>query len=220
MKQGDAERTSKADEESHKDKLEPTTVTSEATTSEEKLYKCIHCGKRFAEKGSMTLHMNLLHQTVKAGSLTLKAGTSTTKDTKRYSKKDHACLICGRSFSTSSALADHIEDKHKGKPLQCKVCGRNFRDGLGCSVEGHKEAMDKAMTFHCLMCGKIFQNAISLERHRQTAHPGGCRDCGEVFPGGRYKLNLHRQEAHPDVVAGERKARRRREYLAYLENKK
>ena len=47
-------------------------------------------------------------------------------------KKDHKCVICGKSFSFKKNLRRHINIVHEGKrDYKCDVCGKCYSEFRG-----------------------------------------------------------------------------------------
>jgi len=101
------------------------------------------------------------------------------------SKEAKKCHLCGKFFTRTVGLKNHIHLIHEGrKDYKCETCGKLFaekqklKNHIRTVHEGHKD-------YKCKSCDKSFSEVGSLRRHVRTVHDG-CKDhkcefCGNLF---------------------------------------
>lgn len=127
----------------------PSPVLSESG-SEDGLYDCLHCGKRFKRQTYLRKHL-LTHQ-----------------------------LMCDSPFQhaepgQSAEIRLHSADKSPN-PLNpsptecmCPVCGENASDRV--SLERHVRVLHASQVFPCKHCTATFYSSPGLTRHVNKCHP-------------------------------------------------
>ena len=99
-------------------------------------------------------------------------------------KQRQNCAICGKDFSTSKALKNHIIIMHENSAqFQCEICNRKCADGG--RLRDHVKTVHTKVT--CEICHEVQYNWYYLKRHKASAHgmiPSGytkCPHCTLVF---------------------------------------
>ncbi|KAM4528795.1 insulinoma-associated protein 1a [Fundulus diaphanus] len=100
--------------------------------SEDGLYDCAHCGKRFKRQAYLRKHLASHHGAQKptepqqeekepqgCGPLNLSASSC------------HACPVCGESFSSRGAQERHLRLLHSAQVFPCKYCPALFHSSPG-----------------------------------------------------------------------------------------
>lgn len=126
-----------------------------------KVYDCDGCAKTFLGKRALDSHI-------------------------RKHKGEHCfvCLVCNRSFPTTSSLALHKRNHAGNRPFKCdfKGCDRAFPD-VG-SVNRHKRTHSDERPYVCQHCGKAFKMQNHLREHMRLhtgERPFVCEYCGAGF---------------------------------------
>ncbi|PYH98916.1 hypothetical protein BO71DRAFT_370324 [Aspergillus ellipticus CBS 707.79] len=130
------------------------TVTVEDAPSrsgKKRKYACTlpHCGKSFAQKTHLDIHMR-----------------AHTGDKPFVCKE----LSCGQRFSQLGNLKTH-QRRHTGeKPFSCDICQKRFAQRG--NVRAHKITHQHAKPFTCLLdeCGKQFTQLGNLKSHQNKFH--------------------------------------------------
>ncbi|XP_078518822.1 uncharacterized protein LOC144783971 isoform X1 [Lissotriton helveticus] len=125
----------------------------------EKTHECDQCGKRFNQKGNLTVHQKT-----------------------HLPEKPFRCNECGRGFCQKISLITH-ERTHLGlKPYGCSECGKHFTCEQ--SVRMHYKIHTGEKSYFCPQCGKGFIQKGNLRVH-QRIHTGEkpytCTLCGKSF---------------------------------------
>ncbi|KAL1776929.1 zinc finger protein and SCAN domain-containing protein 20 isoform X1 [Sigmodon hispidus] len=129
------------------------------TSSGEKLYPCLECGRCFSKNSAL-----ISHQRIHTG------------------EKSYECAECGKSFSKGSTLANHRRMHTGEKPYKCADCGKGFSERS--KLTTHQRVHTGEKPYRCLECGKFFRDRSNLITH-QRIHTGEkpykCRECGKCF---------------------------------------
>ncbi|XP_029998156.1 uncharacterized protein LOC115424805 isoform X2 [Sphaeramia orbicularis] len=93
------------------------------------------------------------------------------------------CGACGRVFSTSAALENHVGLHTRSRPFSCKLCGKSFLDSKG--LKRHDRVHRNGRIHVCPKCGKGFVYTFCLTKHLQMVHgkvrPFNCKVCKKGF---------------------------------------
>ena len=118
--------------------------------SEEDVFKCVQCSKKFGNSKSLRLHQWWNH--------------SKSAECKKK------CHDCGKGFFRFAALRRHMQLKHNSDPLlSCSICERSFRDrGV---LKRHLGTHSDTTTTTCEKCGKSFRDETNLKVH-MLSHSG------------------------------------------------
>merc|ERR1712080_553276 len=89
---------------------------------------------------------------------------------KRPSKvgvEQHLCLYCGKKFTSTSYLRQHVKHVHgeNKDTFSCHVCGKRFVTKTALEVHG---ALHVAPTLPCPDCNKLFHTRTYLMNHIKT----------------------------------------------------
>ncbi|XP_073842723.1 uncharacterized protein isoform X1 [Musca autumnalis] len=91
---------------------------------------------------------------------------------KNTKKSQHKCEICGRCYSQSNTLREHITKKHPlslGTNYICEICNKRFTTQAG--LEGHTQQKHPAACTHiCEICGGCYKEDKFLRIHLKNQH--------------------------------------------------
>jgi len=115
------------------------------------------------------------------------------------------CEFCGKFYSNSSILRDHIKTVHeKLREFMCHYCNKDF--GLRSALRQHISAIHEGSKFVCDHCGKEYSRKNELNVHVKTFHKGikeyHCDQCGKTF-GHSHVLSRHVKSVHQGLKAAE-----------------
>lgn len=121
-----------------------------------KLFHCHDCGKNFAKKTQLVLHMS-----------------------GHTGAKPYICSQCGRTFASRINLKKHLFTHTGEKPYLCTICGISF--GRIDTLTKHMRSHTGEKPFHCSVCGNNFARRSTFTNHMRT-HSGEkpylCTECG------------------------------------------
>ena len=147
-----------------------------------KPYSCDDCGKAFSEKKQRDEHYNSEH-----------LGMNTKKP----------CEFCGKEFSHSFSLKQHLKSHTGTRDHVCPDCGSSFYDEA--ILRAHIQRTHLGIKNHKCPepeCGRTFAEKRKCDDHYNTKHLGlknyPCEHCGKAF--GMYSgLYNHIRSIHGTV---------------------
>ncbi|XP_058814571.1 putative zinc finger protein 735 [Topomyia yanbarensis] len=156
-----------------------THLESKHSHSEELLFPCSACPKRFASDKRAKSH----------GEIHLPSEV----------KNIHPCRFCDKKFSKLASVVLHIKAIHIGeRPYVCEECGKDFTTNG--SLKEHQTTHSNERQFMCTQCPKGFKNLPALKNHIDTHSDTNyvCTHCG-------LKLNTKRTLRRHMVVHSDQK---------------
>ncbi|XP_062413596.1 growth factor independent 1A transcription repressor a [Pungitius pungitius] len=76
----------------------------------------------------------------------------------------YKCIKCCKVFSTPHGLEVHVRRSHSGtRPFECVICGKTF--GHAVSLEQHTAVHSQERSFSCKICNKSFKRSSTLSTH-------------------------------------------------------
>lgn len=127
--------------------------------TDEKLFCCEYCGRKFAHSNNLTIHKRI-----------------------HTLEKPYTCSICNKSFSQSSYMKYHKQIHTELQSQQCPTCGQTFKTHL--RYKSHLRTHVNALT-KCPICNKELKS-YRLRNHIRDVHesdhrPHKCSVCSEAF---------------------------------------
>ncbi|XP_012155079.1 testis-specific zinc finger protein topi [Ceratitis capitata] len=109
-----------------------------------------------------------------------KDGAGTSSKTRQY-----LCDMCGKSYTQSSHLWQHLRFHQGVKPFACKEPGCTRKFTIRPDLNDHiRKCHTGERPYHCLVCGKRFLTGSVFYQHR-LIHRGErryeCEECGKRF---------------------------------------
>ena len=111
------------------------------------LWKCGQCGKMFAQRTLLQVHICPCAP-----------------------KKPYQCGHCPESFSQPNDLRNHVAIHTGEKPFKCGYCSRSFSGAT--TLNNHIRMHTGEKPFVCERCGKTFSQGSQLSKHHKI--PGDC----------------------------------------------
>lgn len=136
-----------------------------------KLHCCDFCGKDFASKSSLVLHLKT-HSDVreyKCGQCDYAGRTSVALRIHISKHENNTCICeyCSKIFKSYRNLNDHLKRVHTSqKKHACEFCGMKF--ALRYLVEQHKRTHTGIHPYKCSKCSKTFARSDGLKEHMKT----------------------------------------------------
>ncbi|XP_077391694.1 uncharacterized protein LOC144027763 [Festucalex cinctus] len=128
---------------------EPPTINKKSKgehSSENKHLSCSQCGRTFAYKSALKMHM-ITHS----------------------GEKPFACSVCGKSFSFKQNMSRHVAIHTGEKPFSCSVCEKRFFSKF--ELRRHMSTHNTEKAFSCSVCTQRFYHGSHLRLHMKT-HTG------------------------------------------------
>ncbi|KAL3267908.1 hypothetical protein HHI36_007046 [Cryptolaemus montrouzieri] len=138
-----------------------------------KKFLCNLCGKTYATKMSLDVHMNVhtkkisydckicsksfTHQNYLKTHLMLHSG-----------ERPHCCDLCGKTFVQKTHLDRHMRTHTGVRPYSCSYCDKAF--ALNENLKVHERIHTGETPHHCSVCGKGFFNSSSRKKHETSVH--------------------------------------------------
>ncbi|XP_073346314.1 uncharacterized protein [Pagrus major] len=143
-------------------------------SADEKRFCCEHCGKAYALKRSLDLHVAKLHTGVRypcthCGKLFRSASSLTRHDLTHTEERPYSCNECGKSFRSSSELKIHTRYHTGERPFKCQECGKGFVQSY--YLTAHMRMHTGEKPYKCPTCEISFKTTGILKRH-QMSHTG------------------------------------------------
>lgn len=101
----------------------------------------------------------------------------TTKHNEKTPNSGNTCAECGKQFSTSSGLKQHMHIHSSVKPFTCEICYKAYTQFSNLCrhkrshMTGNNNAAQRQQKhiFKCTTCSSSFASQISLNKHRKTS---------------------------------------------------
>ncbi|XP_065575504.1 zinc finger protein 62-like isoform X2 [Artemia franciscana] len=142
----------------------------------EKKHICVRCGNAYKTRGSLIVHLKVIHQVKEHTS----SDILSSKDVRSHGQiKPWECDSCHKKFTTKYFLKKH-KRLHTGEaPFKCTQCERSFT---------FQQSFHKHLLYHtnekphvCTHCGRAFREISTLHNHERIhtgEKPFACETCG------------------------------------------
>nr|XP_053630426.1 PR domain zinc finger protein 15-like [Cherax quadricarinatus] len=135
--------------------------------------ECQFCGKVLARIGAWENHLKDFHN--------VEIQVPGNEDALNRPKDEVDCSVCGKQFSSKSALAYHSK-LHDGKSYHCDKCLKVFTHPS--NLKTHQLRHEKKR-YYCDKCGKKFHTNFALLMHDNQTHRMAkswkCKHCSKAF---------------------------------------
>ncbi|XP_025163154.1 zinc finger protein 90 isoform X2 [Harpegnathos saltator] len=141
-----------------------------------KNYSCHLCSKIFKMRGSLMVHMRVVHIGHNLGPLPKDGQIELA-----HSDVGYNCPTCGKRFKKEQHVIQHLKT-HEGKQWECDVCSKMFTTKY--FLKKHKRLHSGEMPYKCKICDKNFTFQQSYHKHRlyhKDDKPHTCATCGRSF---------------------------------------
>ncbi|CAL8304394.1 unnamed protein product [Lota lota] len=162
---------------------------------------CEHCGKSYAHKQSLDLHVAKVHTGVRypcprCSKLFRSASSLKRHDLTHTQERPFPCKDCVKCFRSASELKIHVRYHTGERPFKCQECGKGFVQN--CYLTVHMRIHSGEKPYQCPTCGTGFKSAATLKRHSLThtgEKPHKCSGCEMTFS--RHELlKAHMRKFH------------------------
>ena len=106
----------------------------------------------------------------------------TQEELKEHDVEHHTfeCNICRETFTNTSEVEAHVEQKHKQEEYNCSDCTHSYKSKDELNIHVEKEH-DMQVTYHCTRCDNIFTTQSDLQAHTVSNHSSKCPLCDQTF---------------------------------------
>nr|XP_012216878.1 PREDICTED: zinc finger protein 615-like [Linepithema humile] len=174
-------------------------------TSQQPLHECNECNEKFKHQMSLKAHKEKVHEgrtnptfecDICKATFRIKQMLITHIKNKHGGEKRYKCAQCGKGFSGTKSLYNHILLHTGRKPYSCEYCDMSFRRKD--SRDLHRRKHTNEQPFQCQDCDQSFSTYNNRSKHRKKEHGEGitekCPECREKYNSQqevRIHLNKH-----------------------------
>lgn len=154
-----------------------------ATHTEEKVFECNQCDKRFSTLQYLQRHLK-----------------RTSVHSKNEIEKKIECEICHKKFADMDALMKHREIHFAEKPYECNYCHKTFITIM--QLNRHEKIHFGEKVHKCQICDKRFLASSNLWQHELThitVKDVQCDECDRRFAA-KFQLQRHKHRVHTNFL--------------------
>ncbi|XP_065085606.1 testis-specific zinc finger protein topi-like [Ochlerotatus camptorhynchus] len=153
---------------------------------------CEVCGTSFDNADSIISHYTDVHCKKKQSNFGIRRqptekrdSTTTTTSPPCCSTRPYLCELCGKTYTQSSHLWQHLRFHNGIRPFTCPEAGCNRSFTIRPDLKDHiRKCHTGERPYHCTLCDKRFLTGSVYYQHR-LIHRGerryGCEECGKRF---------------------------------------
>ncbi|XP_055592455.1 testis-specific zinc finger protein topi-like isoform X1 [Uranotaenia lowii] len=152
---------------------------------------CELCSVSFDNAEAVFSHHNDMHVPKKSTTIGMRRQTNTDKskstasDSPCSSTRPYLCELCGKTYTQSSHLWQHLRFHNGIRPFTCPEVGCNRSFTIRPDLKDHiRKCHTGERPYHCTQCDKRFLTGSVYYQHR-LIHRGerryGCDECGKRF---------------------------------------
>ncbi|XP_070545719.1 zinc finger protein 37-like [Ptychodera flava] len=157
--------------------------------SDSEAFDCKFCGKHLVSSTSLNTHIQRFHIQFKHQCTDCKKEFAFPSNLNEHIARHHQdninrfiCEKCGKGFHTKTLLHGHLRQTHSECPVQCEVCGKQFKHRSKLLVHSRIHNKDIYQSHQCELCPRKFLSRSKVKVHMISAHsderPHQCQLCG------------------------------------------
>ncbi|XP_043802017.1 LOW QUALITY PROTEIN: zinc finger protein 62 homolog [Apis laboriosa] len=153
----------------------------------EKPYGCSQCGRRFAQRTSLILHLsnwsNEHDEFSSCEDFRIKNEDVLFDPEQKFEGNEKVCDLCQEKFHFVTRLVAHLRIVHGiHRPFKCATCEKTYPQQF--MLNAHVKKSHTPKTIPCNQCSFMGVNATDVERHTKRHHREvkfTCEICSENF---------------------------------------
>ncbi|GJQ65525.1 putative GDNF-inducible zinc finger protein [Trypoxylus dichotomus] len=142
-------------------------------------FKCEMCGKGFAQRGTLGVHIRSIHK----------------------NERPYACEGCGKAFTTKGKLVKHkiVHMTNLEKKFVCEANGCDKAFSTKLAKHRHMKRHTAERKHKCTICDKAFTTGAALKRHIRCHTGEKPYECATCHKGFTQRYNLQNLSVIPNL---------------------